>query len=124
MAGGKLNIGYKLRASTLLEVIVSMIIIIVVFGIAMMIFTNISRLSLSPKKLRAQAVLQEILFRDELAGSAVGQTVTVDDITVKQDISPFENEPRLSVITLTAFDANQEQVAQLKKVIISHEDQP
>jgi Tfp pilus assembly protein PilE len=124
MAGSKLNNGHKLRASTLLEVIISMIIIIVVFGIAMMIFANVNRLSLSAKKLRAQAILQETLFQAERTGNHMDQTVTVDDISIRQKVSPFQNEPELLIITLTAFDINNEQIAQLKKIIAFHEDQP
>ncbi len=124
MAGSKLNILHKVRASSILEVIVSMIIIIVVFGIAMMIFTNIGRLSLSAKKLKAEAILQESLFRTEQAGSPTDQTTTIDDMTVRQVLIPFGNEPNLSVITLTAFDISHEQIAQLKKIILIHEAQP
>ncbi|RAV55114.1 hypothetical protein DIU36_18085 [Mucilaginibacter rubeus] len=99
-----------------------MIIIIVVFGIAMMIFTNVNRLSLSAKKLKAQAILQHTLLQAELTKDHTNQTITVDDMTIKQEITPFENEPGLSVITLTAFDRNHEQVARLKKVIMNHEE--
>jgi type II secretory pathway pseudopilin PulG len=122
MAGGKLTDKHSVRGSTILEVIISMIIIIVVFGISMMIFTNVNRLSLSAKKLRAQAILQQTLLQAEQAKDHTDQTVTVDDLTIKQEITPFENEPGLSVITLTAFDPNHEQVARLKKVIVDHEE--
>ena len=52
MAGRKL-IRTKIMASTILEVIVAMVIIVVVFGIAMMIYTNVLRMSLSVKKIQA-----------------------------------------------------------------------
>ena len=122
MAGSKLRNRHGVRGSTILEVIISMIIIIVVFGIAMMIFTNVNRLSLSAKKLKAQAILQHTLLQAEQAKDHTDQTITVDDMTIKQEITPFENEPGLSVITLTAFDPDHEQVARLKKVIINHEE--
>jgi len=99
-----------------------MIIIIVVFGIGMMIFANVNRLSLSIKKLKAQAILQHTLLQVEQSKDHSDQTVTVDDIVIRQEITPFDNEPGLSVITLTAFDPNHEQVARLKKVIGSHEE--
>jgi Tfp pilus assembly protein PilE len=122
MAGSKLTDKHSVRGSTILEVIISMIIIIVVFGIAMMIFANVNRLSLSAKKLRAEAILQQTLLLAEHAKDHADQTITVDDLTIKQEITPFENEPGLSVITLTAFDPNHEQVARLKKVIVDHEE--
>jgi type II secretory pathway pseudopilin PulG len=122
MAGSKLTDKHSVKGSTILEVIISMIIIIVVFGIAMMIFTNVNRLSLSVKKLKAQAILQQALLQAEQANDHTDQTITVDDLIVKQEITPFENESGLSIITLTAFDPNHEQIARLKKVIASHEE--
>ncbi|WPU99882.1 hypothetical protein SNE26_28135 [Mucilaginibacter sp. cycad4] len=122
MAGSKLTDRHRVKGSTILEVIISMIIIIVVFGIAMMIFTNVNRLSLSVKKLKAQAILQHTLLQAEQAKDHSDQTTTVDDLAIRQEITPFENEPGLSVITLTAFDPKHEQVARLKKVIASHEE--
>ena len=64
MAGRKL-IRTKIMASTILEVIVAMVIIVVVFGIAMMIYTNVLRMSLSVKKIQAQAILKETLYNIE-----------------------------------------------------------
>jgi len=122
MAGSKLTDKHGIRGSTILEVIISMIIIIVVFGVAMMIFTNVNRLSLSAKKLKAQAILQQALLQAEQANDHTDRTITVDDLIIKQEITPFENESGLSIITLTAFDPNHEQIARLKKVIASHEE--
>ena len=122
MAGSKLTDKHGIRGSTILEVIISMIIIIVVFGVAMMIFTNVNRLSLSAKKLKAQAILQQALLQAEQANDHTDRTITVDDLIIKQEITPFENESGLSIITLTAFDPNHEQIARLKKVIASNEE--
>ena len=121
MAGGKLKNRQLIPASTVLEVVISMIIIIVVFGIGMMIFSNVSRLSLSGRKIKAQAILQDALFEAERSTERGNKTLTVDELTVKQEVTAFENEPSLSVITLTAFDPNHEQIAQLKRVIENHE---
>ncbi|WP_121810188.1 hypothetical protein [Mucilaginibacter kameinonensis] len=121
MAGSKLRTGLRIQGSTLLEVIISMIIIIVVFGIAMMIFTNVSRSSLSVQKLSAQAILQETLLAAEQTGGQTDEKISIEDLTITQEIKPLENQPGLSVVTLTAFNPNHEQIAQLKKVIVAYE---
>ena len=65
MAGRKLTLNAKLKASTIMEVLIAMITIIVVFGIAMAVYSNILRSSLSVKKIQAQSVLAETLLNKE-----------------------------------------------------------
>jgi Tfp pilus assembly protein PilE len=115
MAGSKLNT--RLNASTILEVIVSMVIIVIVFGIAMMIYTNVLRLSLSAKKLRAQALLQEALFTAEHNANNITQTINVDGFRIEQEVKPSQEYSNLNDIHLTAYDQNQQKIAELEKVM-------
>ena len=116
MAGRKL-MGTKVAASTILEVIIAMVIIILVFGIAMMIYANVLRMSLSVKKIQAQAVLKEILFSAEKTNSYTSQSVTIGDFRVEEEVKSFGGDTTLREIHLTAFDSNQQQVTELQKVI-------
>lgn len=115
MVGSKLNT--KLNASTILEVIVSMVIIVIVFGIAMMIYTNVLRLSLSAKKLRAQALLQETMFAAEHNAANTTQTFNINDFRIEQEVMPYQENSSLTDIHLTAYDQNQQKIAELEKVI-------
>jgi len=120
MAGSKLKA--RVRSSSILEVIVSMVIIVVVFGIAMMIYTNVLRLSLSGKKLKAQALLNETMVKTEHNTQVSAQSITVDDFTIELEVKPCPLGLNLSEIHLTAFDQNRQKVAELEKVIDnSHE---
>ncbi|MDB5122340.1 MAG: hypothetical protein JWP94_469 [Mucilaginibacter sp.] len=118
MAGRKLKIAAKLNGSTILEVVVAMVIIVIVFGIAMMIFNNVVRMSLSAKKIRAQAILKETLQAAEQRSAVSGQSVTVGEFRIEEDVRPYNNEAYLSDIHLTAYDANAEKITELEKVII------
>lgn len=121
MAGRKLNIQTRVRASSILEVVISMVIIVLVFGIAMMIYTNVSRLSLSVKKIRAQALLRETLIRAEQIPYQANRSLTIGDFRIEQEVNPFEADTSLNQIHLTAYDANQQKIAELKKIIFKHE---
>ncbi len=117
MAGSKLN--NRVRASTIMEVVISMIIIVTVFGIAMMIFSNVLRLSLSAKKIRAQALLRETMLNAEHTANNTTQTFNIDDFRVEQEAKPYNGESNLTEIHLTAYDINQQKIAELQKVIIN-----
>jgi hypothetical protein len=115
MAGGKLNT--RVKASTIMEVVVSMVIIVIVFGIAMMIYTNVLRVSVSVKKIRAQALLREALFNAERDSAKITQTFNADDFRIEQEIKPSVQDKDLTDIHLTAYDQNQQKIAELEKVI-------
>lgn len=119
MAGSKLT--KRVQASSILEVVVSMVVIVIVFGIAMMIYTNVLRLSLSVKKLRAQAILQETMIKAEHNPENITQSTTADDLRIEQEITPYPDNSALKEIHLTAFDQNQQKIAELQKVIRSNQ---
>lgn len=119
MAGNKVTFNAKVKASTILEVIIAMVVILVVFGIAMMIYANVTQSSLSVKKIKAEAILKEYLQNAEKADENTTQTFTADDLRIEQQVKSYDNEKKLIEIDLAAYDANQQQVAELHKVIIN-----
>jgi len=122
MAGNKVNIKKVVRASTILEVVIAMVLIVVVFSVAMMIFANVTSSSLSVKKIRAQAVLHEAMLNAEKNRDTVSQSLNVDDFRIEQEIKSYNNVSYLFDIHLTAYDNNQQKITELEKVIlISHE---
>jgi len=119
MAGIKLTT--KTAASTLLEVIISMIVIVVVFGIAMMIFTNVIRFTTSAKEIRAKAAMQDLLVKEEQSKAIAGQSINVGDFTIEESVAVYNNQNSLVLVQLTAFDQNRQEVATLQKVLIKPE---
>jgi len=122
MAGNKLIVQAKVKASTILEVLISMIIIILVFGVAMMIYSNVTRLSLSVKKIHAQAVLQEMMRNIEQSKENISQSVVSGDFTIEQSVKSYNDNANLVGVSLTAYDDNHQEVAELRKVIIRRND--
>ncbi len=115
----KLSIKSKLAASSIIEVLISMVVIMVVFGIAMMIYANIVQSSLSVTKIRAQAILNQTLQADETSANSSSTTFTVDNLNIEQTVKNYNNEPNLTEIDLAAYDTNGKQLITLHKVIIN-----
>jgi hypothetical protein len=119
MAGSKLRCKTHVNASTILEVVISMVIILVVFGMAMMMYTNVMRSSLSVKKIKARALLHEVLAKAEQNKENTSQTFTIDDFKIEQKIGPYEGNTTLTEVDLAAYDANLDTIAKLQKIIIN-----
>ena len=121
----------RIKASGMIEVIVSMVVIVVIFCIAMGIVTNVQRLSLSAKRIKAEATLKHVLITIEhttQAGNAnsnastnanthTNTTIKIDDFNITEEISNYKQSKDLLLVSLTAFDVNQEKVAELHKLI-------
>lgn len=119
MAGSKVRFNGRVQASSLLEVVVAMVVIIMVLGIALSIFTNVMRSSLSVRQLRAQAVLEEAMQAAEYnAGQAAPDTLA-KGWKVEQETQSYGEGGRLTQVHLRLYDGNHELIAELRKVIIS-----
>lgn len=119
MAGRELTSLSKIRASTILEVLISMVIIMIVFGIAMMIYANVIQSSISTKKIRADAILNDIMLKDENTLDNESRSITIDDLSIQQNVSVYHDDKNLTEIDLAAYDANKTKIAELHKVIIT-----
>lgn len=117
MAGSKLITGQKVRASTIIEVLISMIVIMVVFGMAMLIFANVTRSGVSEKKVRSSAVLQQILLDDEKTADLGSRMFTVDSLRVEQQVKNYNNKDSLVEIDLRAYDPGGQLTADAHKII-------
>lgn len=103
----------RLAASTLLEVIVAMVIIIIVFSIALMIFSNVSRMSFSARQLRGEALAQSNM-PDRLTTDSIFQDSTWK---IERKTITSENFTPLKEVTITVYDENGQKVTALKRLI-------
>jgi type II secretory pathway pseudopilin PulG len=123
MAGDKLKRKGMLPAATILEVVVAMVIILIVFGTAMMIFANVSRTSLSLKKVNAAAVLQNALATAEHTGQLPETPFMNGRLKIILVLKDVENEPGLKELILAAYDENKDKIAEAREIIIVGHEQ-
>jgi len=122
MAGNELKQNGKigtLKASTLLEVVVSMVLIVVVFTIALTIYTNVLKLSLSARKLRARAVLSELALRADSGSTANSQSIKEWGLRVEQQVSGYQGKAGLQQVSLTAYEEGGQALDSVKKIRIT-----
>jgi len=115
----KLGLHSKVNASTILEVVIAMVMIMVVFSIATMIYANVMRSSLSVKKIHARAAINETMQTAINSSDApVTNSFLADDFTIEQTVKSYNDNKYLLDVDISAYDANQQKVAELHKVII------
>ncbi|UIR54617.1 hypothetical protein LZQ00_10055 [Sphingobacterium sp. SRCM116780] len=97
----RFNIHHKLRASSLMEVLISMVILLVVFGIGLMIFTNVilsSKSEESKKVEQRMAVLAQQALEE---GASEEMELDAVHYQVNKEILPqFSDRIRISVLAM------------------------
>jgi type II secretory pathway pseudopilin PulG len=119
MARVKLSFGNKVGGSSILEVVVAMVVIVMVLGIALMIFGNVTRSSLSVKQLRAQAILNRQMALMADSGEQGMADTVASGWKLLKEAQPYSGGGRLQQVHLSLLDENQDTIAQLRQVIIS-----
>lgn len=106
----------RLASSSILEVVIAMVVIVMVLGISLMIYSNVMRMSLSSRQLKAQFILSQAMM--EVQAGQTDERMVIDDWQVKSEIKPYQQGGQLSVVHLTAFDPEEVKVAELTKILI------
>lgn len=122
MAGEKLILKARVDGSTVLEVLIAMIVIMIVFGLAMIIYSNVERSSVSVRQLAARSLLQDLAQRAAANPAAVSDSsFMAGEMEIRRTVKAYPGEPQLSELDLEALDPQQHVLATLKQVII-HEN--
>jgi Tfp pilus assembly protein PilE len=112
----------QVKASTLLEVIIAMVIILVVFVIATGIYTNVIRSSPSVKAQQAKALAVSLIEESISEKDWTDKSIEKDSIRLNKTVIPYEGYADLLLITVTATEHGKT-VGQSKQIIKKPEDE-
>jgi Tfp pilus assembly protein PilV len=105
----------RVKGSSLVEVLVAMVIIMVAFSIAMTIFANILAGSQNLHKLQARALVASASAQLPDSGNVADTTYTVNDILVTRKTSSAKNTS-LSHLTISATGAGGDTLAIIHQI--------
>lgn len=100
-----------------------MVIIVLVFGTAMMIYGNVTRTSLSTQKLRAQAILAQTMKAVQNTESTQSVKSVIAGFMVERTVKPYDGNTQLLEVDLKAYDENNQLLAELNQLILASDAQ-
>ena len=106
----------KIPASSLLEVTVGMVLISMVIGFALMIFTNVSLSTTHLSKLHYQLVLQDMAQETIRNQTFHNETQQDEVVTIQKTVHQYPNTTGAWLIELEATRADQVTVATYKTI--------
>jgi len=101
MAGIKIH---QLKASTLLEVIIAMVIIMIVFVLATGIYTNVVRSSPSVRSQQVRLMSENMILKSIEEQNWDNEWVEMDSLIFEKTVNAYENGPDLFVIEVKASE--------------------
>ncbi len=108
----------KLKASSLIEVMVALIIVMVCFGIAMIIYLNVSQSDRQLQRLKGKLILNEIAIKTKNENSYIDDKIEFESINVNKTINPYNGIPGISLLLLEAYDLNGNKIVERKELVI------
>ncbi|MBE9585984.1 hypothetical protein IM792_16135 [Mucilaginibacter sp. JRF] len=121
MAGKKIKLNTRVSGSSLMEVLVAMILLLIVFGIAMMIFANIARTSVNTLELQARSFAEKELEHVKIERSFTPEQTETDSMTINREVSFLPKQPGMVEVNIRVTDRQQKQLAEIKEQIRADE---
>lgn len=113
----------KVKATTILETVIAMTIILIVFLIAGTIFVNISKSGLTEKKVRATEELNN--YFDELKISEIpySNIETVDGFIIHTEANEYSAKAGVVIVYCFVSDTDEGVIAEQKRLMVLNNQQ-
>jgi len=108
----------KLKGSTLVEVIVSMVIILSCLGIGMAIFSNISGSVNDELRILAEIRLKTWVTETKLKNDYTEATLEFENLRMERSILPYPKKARLKILFMEAFTPSGKKLTEYKEIIV------
>lgn len=109
---------HKVQGSTLIEVLVAMIIIVICLGIASVIILNISKSGNAGLKLFAEQYAEKVIEESKLNLEYQDENYETEGIIIEKRVGLYKNLDGLVELTVTVFNVDMKQLVQKKELII------
>lgn len=106
----------KLKASTLLEVIVAMVVILIVFVLATGIYANVMRVSPSVKQQHIKALVTGLMEKSIIEGNWKDEVVEVDSLFLQKTVVPYQAYTDLLLMEVLVVEQGKE-IGKVKRIV-------
>jgi prepilin-type N-terminal cleavage/methylation domain-containing protein len=108
----------KVKGSTLIEVLVAMIILVICLGIATIIILNISKSGNTSLKLFAEQYAEQLIEQSKINCDYRNVTIETEGIIIEKQVKSYKNLDGIAELTITVFDTGMKQLVQKKELVI------
>ena len=107
----------RVKASSLIESLIAMVIIVVCFSIAVMIYVSIMDSDQQRKKMKAILWMNEEVIKIKRSANYIDNEINAKGWTLKKTVEQFEGTENVFVISLAVKDKEGETIAKRNELI-------
>ena len=107
---------HKLPAATLIEVLISLVIIMAVFVAGIALFAKITQSGISNTEIKVARYMEQLAIAVERDKSYDEEVLEADSVFYDKKVAPYGAYADLLLLTITA-EQNERQIGQLKRII-------
>lgn len=115
---GKLK---TLKASTLIEVIIAMVILLIIYSMVIITFLNFSSENNNSNKIRASLLLENISNTTKATYRFIDDEYIFDNINIMQTILPYKGIENLKILKLEAVSHSGKTILEKSEIISIHD---
>ncbi|HEX3008685.1 MAG TPA: type II secretion system protein [Bacteroidales bacterium] len=113
-----LAIKKKYKASTLIEVIVAMIIVLICAGLGMTAFTNVNKDLNITQEAESVVYMNKVLTDTQIERDYTDKDFSFENVNIERRVTAYKNEKRLRIVVITAFNLQSKKTGEIKEVIM------
>ena len=108
----------RLKASTLVEIIVAMVIISTVFVLSLAVFVNISKNSNNGLKLKAALISEEVMVSTRQNKLYIDEEIDIDHLDIIKRVSTYKSYKDLVLVSIEIKDKRGKSLLIKKEIMI------
>ena len=107
----------KVKAATILETVIAMVIILIVFLVAGTIFLNISKSGVTEKSIRAYESINNYYSQLKIEEIPYQDKEEINGFLINTDIENYNDKPGLALVHCWVYDTDNKIIAEQKRII-------
>ena len=108
----------KLRASTLIEVLVAMVISVITLCFGTAIFIKVMDVGNQPQRITAKILIDRIALESVKQKRYLDEKSKLGELTIVKSVSPYKESKTLNLLSIKAFNNDETLVAERNELII------
>ena len=106
----------KIKGSSLVEVTVSLVIIMMVFAFSLMIYLNVTKSTISPE-LQLKLFLQDYALKSKREKLYTNEEVVFGEYIIRREVIPYQGNTDLLLCSYIAEDQEENLITQRREIV-------
>lgn len=112
----------KTDASSLVEVTTALVLLVIIFGVALLVYFNVTTSSLSFRQMKYKLELDHLAEETILARNYISAQIPDGNVTIEKSVDYYNGNEHLLLLTMIARDEQGNVLAEYKRLIYTPDE--